>query len=141
MPVIRIEDIAHVRFAAPDLPAMRSFLEDFGLICFEENGRLYGKGRDGRPFVHVTELGAAKFLAVGLRAACVEDLELLAQETPARSLRRTRKDDGRAPLFLGALQICRRPRLRQLEDKGWWLSGVAHSEALALASLQKQKDF
>lgn len=78
MPVIRIEDIAHVRFAAPDLPAMRSFLEDFGLICFEENGRLYGKGRDGRPFVHATELGAAKFLAVGLRAASVEDLELLA---------------------------------------------------------------
>ncbi len=78
MPVIRIEDIAHVRFAAPDLPAMRSFLDDFGLICFEENGKLYGKGRDGRPFLHVTEPGEAKFLAVGLRAASVDDLETLA---------------------------------------------------------------
>lgn len=78
MAVIKIEDIAHVRFAAPDLSAMRSFLEDFGLACFEENGRLYGRGRDGRPFVHVTEPGKAAFLAVGLRAACVEDLEILA---------------------------------------------------------------
>jgi hypothetical protein len=34
MSVIRIEDIAHVRFAAPDLGAMRGFLEDFGLACF-----------------------------------------------------------------------------------------------------------
>ncbi|WP_291207949.1 VOC family protein [Hyphomonas sp.] len=78
MPVIKIEDIAHVRFSAPDLGAMRSFLEDFGMICFEENEKLFGKGRDGRPFLHVTEPGAAKFVAVGLRAASVEDLELLA---------------------------------------------------------------
>lgn len=78
MPVIKIEDIAHVRFSAPDLGAMRSFLEDFGMICFEENEKLFAKGRDGRSFLHVTEPGAAKFLAVGLRAASVEDLELLA---------------------------------------------------------------
>ncbi len=78
MPVIKIEDIAHVRFSAPDLGAMRSFLEDFGMICFEENEKLFAKGRDGRPFLHVTEPGAAKFVAVGLRAASVEDLELLA---------------------------------------------------------------
>lgn len=78
MPVIRIEDIAHVRFAAPDLSVMRAFLEDFGLTCFEEGGKLYGKGSDGRPFVHVTEPGEAKFLAVGLRAASIADLERLA---------------------------------------------------------------
>ena len=59
MPVIRIEDIAHVRFAAPDLRAMHRFLEDFGLKVFEERGRLYGKAGDGRPFVHVTEPGEA----------------------------------------------------------------------------------
>ena len=78
MPVIRIEDIAHVRFAAPDLGAMRAFLEDFGLGTFEDGGRLYGKGSDGRPFVHVTEPGEAKFLALGLRAETVTDLERLA---------------------------------------------------------------
>lgn len=78
MPVIKIEDIAHVRFAAPDLDVMRSFLEDFGMIVFEENGRLYGKGSDGRPFFHVTQPGEANFLAVGLRAETVADLETLA---------------------------------------------------------------
>jgi catechol 2,3-dioxygenase-like lactoylglutathione lyase family enzyme len=75
---IKVEDIAHVRFSAPDMRAMRSFLEDFGLSCFEEGGRLYGKGTDGRPFIHVTEAGPAKFLAVGFRAKSVADLEKLA---------------------------------------------------------------
>lgn len=78
MSVIRIEDIGHVRYAAPDLGAMRSFLEDFGMDCFEQGGRLYGRGSDGRPFIHVTEPGAAGFLAVGLRAETVADLETLA---------------------------------------------------------------
>jgi catechol 2,3-dioxygenase-like lactoylglutathione lyase family enzyme len=78
MAVIKVEDIAHVRFAAPDLALMRGFLEDFGLACFEEGGRLYGRASDGRPFVHVTEPGEARFLAVGLRAAGIADLERLA---------------------------------------------------------------
>ena len=78
MPVIKVEGIAHVRFAAPDLAAMRAFLEDFGLNPFHHNGQLYGKGSDGRPFVHVTEPGEARFLALGLRAEALEDLVLLA---------------------------------------------------------------
>jgi hypothetical protein len=40
MSTIRIEDIAHVRYAAPDLSKMRAFLEDFGLDCFAADGRL-----------------------------------------------------------------------------------------------------
>lgn len=79
MPTIKIEDIAHVRFAAPDLAAMRGFLSDFGLETFENGNRLYGRGRDGRPFVHVTEPGEARFLAVGLRATTFSDLETLAR--------------------------------------------------------------
>lgn len=78
MPIIKIDDIAHVRFAAPDLAAMQSFLDDFGMDVFEAKGRLYGRGGDGRPFVHVTEPGEAKFLAVGFRAESVSDLEKLA---------------------------------------------------------------
>ena len=78
MSVIRIEDIAHVRYAAPDLQAMREFLADFGMETFEQAGRLYGRGSDGRPFVHVTEPGEARFLALGLRAESLADLEALA---------------------------------------------------------------
>lgn len=79
MSLIRIEDIAHVRYAAPDLAAMRAFLEDFGMAVFEDDGKLYGKASDGRPFVHVTEKGAPAFLALGLRAGTGEDLEILAR--------------------------------------------------------------
>lgn len=78
MSMTRAEDIAHVRFAAPDLGAMRAFLEDFGLSCFEENGRLYGRGADGAPFAHVTEAGDAGFKGVAFRVASLADLQALA---------------------------------------------------------------
>src|SRR3990167_10340056 len=77
MPLIKVEDRAHVRFEAPALAAMRAFLEGFGMTVFEEGGRLYGKGSDGRPFVHVTERGDARFLAIGLRAETIADLDRL----------------------------------------------------------------
>ncbi len=81
MGLISIEDIAHVRFAAPDVQAMRAFLIDFGLEPFEAHGSLYARGGDGRPFVHVTEPGNPAFLALGLRAASVDDLGILASAT------------------------------------------------------------
>jgi catechol 2,3-dioxygenase-like lactoylglutathione lyase family enzyme len=77
--IIRIEDIAHVRYAAPDLAAMRAFLEDFGFICFEQDGRLYAKGSDGRPFLHVTEPGEPGFRGLGLRAETIKNLQTLAR--------------------------------------------------------------
>lgn len=78
MSVIRIEDIAHVRYAAPDLAVMREFLEDFGLTCFEQGGKLYARGGDGRPFIHVTEPGEPRYLAIAFRAETTADLETLA---------------------------------------------------------------
>ena len=79
MSIVRVEDIAHVRYAAPDLPAMRAFLDDFGMTCFEERGRLYARGGDGRPFLHVTEPGEPRFLALGLRVEAEADLAALAR--------------------------------------------------------------
>ncbi|MFZ5670717.1 MAG: VOC family protein [Pseudomonadota bacterium] len=80
MSLIRVEDIAHVRFRAPDLDEMQTFLEQFGLrLAAREEGRLFMRGRDGRPFAHATEPGEAGFAALGLRAASVDDLEVLAR--------------------------------------------------------------
>lgn len=79
MGLIKVVDIAHVRFSAPDFTRMRDFLDDFGLANFEHEGRLYACGSDGRPFVHVTEPGDPAFLAFGFRAASVEDLDTLAR--------------------------------------------------------------
>ena len=49
--MIRIEDIAHVRFAAPDLTQMKTFLEAFGLKTeLAADGKLYARGAGTAPF-------------------------------------------------------------------------------------------
>lgn len=76
---IRIEDISHVRFSAPDLNEMSAFLSDFGMhSALEADGVLYGRGSGAYPFAHITEPGEPAFLAVGFRARSVDDLERLA---------------------------------------------------------------
>jgi len=79
MGVIAIEDIAYVRFSAPDLGEMRAFLDEFGLSAYEHaDGRLYARGRDGSPFLHITERGEPRFIGLGLRARSPGDLHTLA---------------------------------------------------------------
>jgi len=79
MSVIRIEDIAHVRFRAPDLDEMQAFLEQFGLrVAQADDRRLFMRGQGGAPFLHATELGEAGFAAIGFRAASLADLQALA---------------------------------------------------------------
>lgn len=79
MSVIKIEDIAYVRFSAPDLEAMKAFLIDFGLTpSVGADGVLYGRGAGTAPFVHATTHGEPRFLAMGFRAESVADLEKLA---------------------------------------------------------------
>lgn len=87
MAIIKVEDIAHVRFAAPDLALMRGFLGDFGLSCFEEGGRLYGKGSDGRPFVHVTEPGRQSFS----RSGCAPPASPIWQRSPPMTASRSNR--------------------------------------------------
>jgi catechol 2,3-dioxygenase-like lactoylglutathione lyase family enzyme len=83
MSIVKAEDVAFVRFFAPDLGSMRSFLEDFGLRCHEESGKLYGRAADGSPYVHMTELGEQSFGSLGFRAHSRADLEKLAAHDSA----------------------------------------------------------
>ncbi|MDR3470506.1 MAG: VOC family protein [Devosia sp.] len=79
MSIVRIEDVAYVRFRAPDLAEMRAFLEDFGLVIVEASqDRIVSRGRGASPVAHVTELGDPEFAGVGFRAANLEDLHRLA---------------------------------------------------------------
>lgn len=80
MSVIKVEGIAFARFQAPDLGQMRQFLKDFGLKCFEQDGKLYARGTDGAPFVHVTQRGEARFLGLGFCARSRADLDILAKQ-------------------------------------------------------------
>jgi catechol 2,3-dioxygenase-like lactoylglutathione lyase family enzyme len=76
---IKIEDVAYVRFRAPDLDLMKAYLADFGLVVAEERpDRVFARGTAPSPFIHVTEHGEPGFAALGLRAASVSDLEALA---------------------------------------------------------------
>lgn len=85
MSTIKIEDIAHVRYRAPDLEAMRAFHLDFGLTPVPSaDGALYSRGAGPAPFVHATEQGEATFVALGLRAESLTDLETLAAAEGAR---------------------------------------------------------
>ena len=79
MSTIKIEDVAYVRFAAPDLGQMRAFLEEFGLSVIEAtDDRLVARAAGPAPVAHVTELGEPRFLGVAFRAESLEDLERLA---------------------------------------------------------------
>jgi catechol 2,3-dioxygenase-like lactoylglutathione lyase family enzyme len=83
MPIIRIADIAHVAFTAPDLDQMAAFLTDFGIAPQMVGGTLYGFAQGHAPFVHATTKGDAAFAALGLRAESVDDLHVLAEAEQA----------------------------------------------------------
>ena len=79
MSIIKIEDIAYVRFRAPSLEEMRRFLVEFGLQPLPlEGNTLFSRGSGPAPFLHATSLGPPCFEALGLRAAAIQDLERLA---------------------------------------------------------------
>jgi catechol 2,3-dioxygenase-like lactoylglutathione lyase family enzyme len=79
MSIIKIEDVAYVRFRAPDLAKMRAFLDDFGLVATDvTDERIFARGSGPAPVAHITELGEAQFAGIGFRAASLEDLERLA---------------------------------------------------------------
>lgn len=79
MSILKIEDVAHVRFTAPDLARMRAFLEDFGLAVVEQTDRrLVARGSGASPVAHVTDLGEPGFSGVAFRAESAADLERLA---------------------------------------------------------------
>jgi catechol 2,3-dioxygenase-like lactoylglutathione lyase family enzyme len=78
--MIKVREIAFVRFGAPDLDAMERFLTDFGLVVHaREAGRIFARASDPAPYVHVTERGDAGFRGVAFEAASAEDLAAAAR--------------------------------------------------------------
>jgi catechol 2,3-dioxygenase-like lactoylglutathione lyase family enzyme len=78
MSTVKIEDVAYVRFRAPDLSQMRAFLEDFGLSIVEAGERrLVARGAGPAPVTHVTELGEPGFAGLAFRVGGLADLERL----------------------------------------------------------------
>jgi catechol 2,3-dioxygenase-like lactoylglutathione lyase family enzyme len=94
-PIISVQDIQSVRYRAPDLDLMESFLADFGLKRADRTANtLYMRGCGADPFVHVTEQGAPGTIGFALKAASREDLEKLARHCGAQVLPRTAPGGG-----------------------------------------------
>jgi catechol 2,3-dioxygenase-like lactoylglutathione lyase family enzyme len=79
---VRVRDVAFVRFQAPDLDVMETFLTSFGMQRSARDDRtLYMRGTDDQGFVHVTHLGdTPRFLGVAFEAESLGDLDTLAQQ-------------------------------------------------------------
>ena len=93
--MIKVQDIAYVRFAAPDLDAMQRFAADFGLVLTaRENDTLYHRGSDPSPYLHVTELGDAGFRGVAFEAACEDDLIAASELEGASSVEKIEAPGG-----------------------------------------------
>jgi catechol 2,3-dioxygenase-like lactoylglutathione lyase family enzyme len=78
--MIKVRDIAYVRFGAPDLDQMERFLTDFGLVVHaREADRIFARASDPDPYIHVTERGEAGFRGVAFEAGSAADLAAAAK--------------------------------------------------------------
>jgi catechol 2,3-dioxygenase-like lactoylglutathione lyase family enzyme len=95
-PTIKVVDVAYVRFAKPDLDAVKRFGTDFGLLPAGETAdALYLRGYGDLPFCYAAERGAAsEFLGFGLVAAEGRDLERVAALPGAGPIETLREPGG-----------------------------------------------
>ncbi len=80
MSIAKAYDVAYVRFRAPDLEMMHSFLRDFGMLeAYFDGERLFMRGHGNNPYVHVTERSPDPgFAALGIWVNSEEELRNLA---------------------------------------------------------------
>ncbi|MEO1080252.1 MAG: VOC family protein [Pseudomonadota bacterium] len=87
----RALDLAYIRFSAPDLTLMATFLRDFGMhTVLEKDAQgepvLYGRGTDPIPYLHETVLGDPAFIGLGFLMQSRENLEAVAAMPGASSI-------------------------------------------------------
>jgi len=123
--MIKVRDIAYVRFAAPDLDAMERFLVDFGLHVSSRDGeRIHARGTDPAPYLHVTERGEAGFRGLAFEAACEDDLEAAARLEGASAIEKIDAPGGgrrvcfRDPDGFSVEVVCGRAELPALPVPG-----------------------
>jgi catechol 2,3-dioxygenase-like lactoylglutathione lyase family enzyme len=93
--MIKVQDLAYVRFAAPDLDAMEHFASDFGLVLTARDGdTLYHRGTDPSPYCHVTERGEPGFRGLALEAASADDLDTASRLEGASAIEKIKAPGG-----------------------------------------------
>jgi len=93
--MIKVRELAYVRFSAPDLEAMQRFAANFGLVLAARAGDiLYHRGTDPSPYCHVTELGEPGFRCVAFEADSAADLEAASQIAGASAVEKLAAPGG-----------------------------------------------
>ena len=76
MPVVKVTDLAYGRLRSPSLDQAEEFLTDFGMVRAERTrDALYMRGTDPNHHLHVTHLGAPKFLGLAFFVESEDDLK------------------------------------------------------------------
>jgi len=80
-PHVKIWDVRHVRFAAPDLDLMERFCQDFGMITLSKSDTtLCMRGHDDDGAVHIThKADEAGFIGFALDVRSLNDLQTFAE--------------------------------------------------------------
>ena len=85
-PIVKAKDVAYIRFSAPDLDAMETFVADFGLVVVHrDDDVLISRGLKPMPFLHVVHHGPAKFIGFAFEVDTEDDLAALAAAVPGCS--------------------------------------------------------
>ena len=80
-PIVKAHDVAYVRFSAPDLDLMETFVKDFGLVVVHrDEDMLISRGLEASPYLHVVHRGPAKFIGWSFLVNSEADLQKLADE-------------------------------------------------------------
>src|SRR5205809_4435136 len=87
MPVIKAADLAYGRLRSPDLDKQEEFLTAFGMVRADRTPKaLYMRGTDSPHHLHVTELGAPKYVGIAFHAGSMEDLDKLSRAEGASKI-------------------------------------------------------
>jgi catechol 2,3-dioxygenase-like lactoylglutathione lyase family enzyme len=84
MSVVKVTDLAYIRLQSPSLDQAEEFLTHFGMACAERTkDRLYMRGTDPAPYLHITHLGPSKLLGMAFYVEDEQDLRKFSKTSGA----------------------------------------------------------
>jgi hypothetical protein len=87
MPIVKVSDLAYARLQSPSLDEAEEFLTAFGLVRAERTrDRLYMRGTDASPHIHVTHLGPSRFIGLAFHVDSEDDLRRAARAPGASGI-------------------------------------------------------
>ncbi|OGL20405.1 MAG: hypothetical protein A3F92_11040 [Candidatus Rokubacteria bacterium RIFCSPLOWO2_12_FULL_71_22] len=101
-PIIKVRDVAYVRFRKPDLAVMQDYLRDFGLApSARTDEALYMRGASPMHHVYIVERGKrSEYVGLGFLAADEADLARIAAVPGASAVHESPEPGGGARVVL-----------------------------------------